>query len=113
MKTRVLAAALVMVCTDFGSAAPVDFSHEIVPLLQKKCAECHTGTKRKGGLSIDDRAALLKGGEDGPAVTLGNSSKSSLYQRVVSKDKDVLQEIMGKLRSGDFGVALQFTNYRS
>jgi cyclic-di-GMP-binding protein len=32
--------------------------------------------------------------------------------RVVSKDKDVLQQIMSKLRSGDFGVALQFTNYR-
>ena len=32
--------------------------------------------------------------------------------RVVSKDKDVLQEIMGKLRAGEFGVALQFTNYR-
>ena len=30
--------------------------------------------------------------------------------RVVSKDKDVLQPIMGKLRAGDFGVALQFTN---
>jgi cyclic-di-GMP-binding protein len=33
--------------------------------------------------------------------------------RVVSKDKDVLQQIMGKLRAGDYGVALQFTNYRS
>ena len=33
--------------------------------------------------------------------------------RVVSKDKDVLQQIMGKLRGGDYGVALQFTNYRS
>src|SRR6185503_17282793 len=33
--------------------------------------------------------------------------------RVVSKDKDVLQEIMGKLRAGDYGLALQFTNYRS
>ena len=32
--------------------------------------------------------------------------------RVVSKDKDTLQTIMGKLRAGDFGVALQFTNYR-
>jgi len=32
--------------------------------------------------------------------------------RVVSKDKDILQTIMGKLRAGDFGVALQFTNYR-
>jgi uncharacterized protein YajQ (UPF0234 family) len=33
--------------------------------------------------------------------------------RVVSKDKDTLQQIMGKLRAGDFGVALQFTNFRS
>jgi uncharacterized protein YajQ (UPF0234 family) len=33
--------------------------------------------------------------------------------RVVSKDKDVLQQIMGKLRAADYGVALQFTNYRS
>jgi len=33
--------------------------------------------------------------------------------RVVSKDKDVLQQIISKLRAGDYGVALQFTNYRS
>ena len=33
--------------------------------------------------------------------------------RVVSKDRDVLQQIMAKLRSGDFGVDLQFTNFRS
>ena len=33
--------------------------------------------------------------------------------RVVSKDRDILQQIMSKLRSGDFGVELQFTNYRS
>lgn len=33
--------------------------------------------------------------------------------RVVSKDRDVLQEIMGLLRGKDLGVELQFTNYRS
>lgn len=33
--------------------------------------------------------------------------------RVVSKDRDVLQQIMGKLRAGDFGVEVQFTNFRS
>jgi len=33
--------------------------------------------------------------------------------RIVSKDRDILQQIMGKLRSGDFGVELQFTNFRS
>ena len=33
--------------------------------------------------------------------------------RIVSKDRDILQQIMAKLRSGDFGVDLQFTNFRS
>jgi uncharacterized protein YajQ (UPF0234 family) len=33
--------------------------------------------------------------------------------RVVSKDRDVLQEIMNLLRGQDLGVELQFTNYRS
>lgn len=33
--------------------------------------------------------------------------------RIVSKDKDTLQQIMAKLRGGDYGVELQFTNFRS
>jgi len=33
--------------------------------------------------------------------------------RVASKDRDVLQEIITLLRGKDFGVELQFTNYRS
>jgi uncharacterized protein YajQ (UPF0234 family) len=33
--------------------------------------------------------------------------------RVISKDRDTLQQIMAKLRAADFGVALQFTNYRN
>ncbi len=33
--------------------------------------------------------------------------------RIVSKDRDVLQEVMALLRGKDFGVDLQFTNLRS
>ena len=32
--------------------------------------------------------------------------------RISSKSRDVLQEIMGELREGDFGIPLQFVNYR-
>jgi hypothetical protein len=32
--------------------------------------------------------------------------------RVVSKDRDTLQKIIAKMRAADFGVELQFTNYR-
>ena len=34
------------------------------------------------------------------------------YVRVSSKDRDTLQEILALLRAEDFGVELQFTNYR-
>lgn len=33
--------------------------------------------------------------------------------RVTGKDRDILQEIMGLLRAKDFGIDMQFTNYRS
>jgi cyclic-di-GMP-binding protein len=33
--------------------------------------------------------------------------------RVSAKDRDVLQEIIGVLRERDFGIDMQFTNYRS
>jgi len=33
--------------------------------------------------------------------------------RVTSKDRDTLQAIMALLRGQDFGVELQFTNFRS
>ena len=33
--------------------------------------------------------------------------------RVASKDRDVLQEVMALLRGQDFGIDMQFTNYRS
>jgi len=71
-----------------GAGATVDFSHEIVPILRQHCAECHTGTKLKGGLSINDRASLLHGSENGPVVVPGDSAKSRLIELVESKDSD-------------------------
>jgi uncharacterized protein YajQ (UPF0234 family) len=42
-----------------------------------------------------------------------NASIQGETVRVVSKDRDILQQIMAKLRGGDFGVEIQFTNFRS
>ena len=66
----------------------VDFNHQIVPLLRKHCGECHTGDKLKGGFSLNDRAALLHGSENGPVVVSGNPAKSLLLELVASTDRD-------------------------
>src|ERR1700712_2446341 len=42
-----------------------------------------------------------------------NSSIQGEVVRVSSKDRDVLQDVMAKLRAHDFGIDLQFTNFRS
>src|SRR5262245_3109732 len=70
------------------AAEPVDFAHEIVPILGKHCGNCHTGDKKKGGFSMNTRAALIAGGEIGPAAVPGKGSSSELIRRVLSRDKD-------------------------
>ena len=77
-------------------AGTVDFSHQIVPLIREHCAECHAGDKKKGGLSMNDRASLLKGGEDGPVVEVNKSAKSKLIESITSTDPDAQMPPKGK-----------------
>ena len=83
-----LAISLLLIAAPLLAAA-VDFDHEIVPLLRKQCGECHAGDKRKGGLSMNTRAALLEGSENGAVVRPGDITKSKLLELVASSDLDV------------------------
>ncbi len=77
-----------LLTTSLG-AVPVDFAHEVVPILRKHCVECHAGDKKKGGLSMNTRASLLEGGENGVVVSAGQTQKSKLLDAIVSVDPDV------------------------
>jgi len=67
-------------------AADIDFAHDVQPILSKRCAKCHSGTQRKGGLSINSRQSLLTGGESGRVVLLGKSGDSRLIARLTATD---------------------------
>lgn len=69
-------------------AAPVDFAHEVVPILRKHCGECHTGDKKKGSFSMNTRASLLEGGENGAVLFPGQTAKGRLLESIVSADLD-------------------------
>jgi hypothetical protein len=71
---------------------PVDFAHDIVPLLKARCAECHANGKKKGSLSLDTRAAVLKS----KVVVFGKSAESELVRRVTSTDPDERMPPKGK-----------------
>jgi hypothetical protein len=50
-------------------------------VLEHRCIACHGGEKQKGGLRLDSRAAMLKGGKSGhPAVVPGDPGRSELIR---------------------------------
>ena len=62
----------------------IDFAHDILPVLKKRCASCHSNGIYKGGFSMDTKSALLDSG----AVELKDASSSELIARITSRDPD-------------------------
>lgn len=58
------------------------FAALVVPVLKEKCASCHKAGKTKGGLNLESVALMLKGGENGPALEVGNALESHLMKRI-------------------------------
>src|SRR5689334_7962032 len=60
------------------------FTTKVQPLLKQHCNSCHSheANKIKGGLAVDSRDGLLKGGETGPAVVPNDLDKSLLITAV-------------------------------
>ena len=69
-------------------SAKIDFAHQVMPILKKNCAECHTDGKKKGGLSMNTRAEFLAGGENGEMAVPGNIEDSWFLELVASDDLD-------------------------
>lgn len=66
----------------FSQEKSLDFVHEVVPILKKHCASCHTNGTYKGSVSFDTRQALIQS----KAVVSGDSKKSELIKRITSND---------------------------
>lgn len=66
----------------------VNFTTEIKPIIEASCIKCHGRGRDKGGLRLDSRETLLKGGDTGPAVVPGKSADSLLIELVQGFDPD-------------------------
>ncbi len=58
------------------------FEKHVRPTLVESCYKCHGAEKQKGGLRLDSREAILKGGDEGPVIIPGDPDKSRLIQAV-------------------------------
>lgn len=57
------------------------FENRIRPMLAQSCFACHTNSQM-GGLRLDSREGLMKGGKSGPALVPGDPEKSLIVSAV-------------------------------
>jgi len=58
------------------------FETSVRPVLVEHCSSCHGDRKQSSGLRVDSRAAMIEGGDEGPAVVPGEPDKSPLVLAV-------------------------------
>lgn len=80
--------------------SPDFFELKIRPLLATNCYACHTNSAL-GGLRLDSREAMLKGGKRGPAIAPGDAEKSLLIQAVRQTDENLKMPQGGKLKDSE------------
>lgn len=67
------------------------FERKIRPVLIERCYTCHSAKAKKvrGGLLLDTRHGLRKGGSQGPAIVPGDPDASRLVRAIRYEDKDL------------------------
>ena len=83
------------------SISPADlqfFENKIRPVLIENCYKCHSheADRVKGGLFLDSSAALLAGGDTGPAIIPGKPADSLLLTAISYKDDELQMPPKGK-----------------
>ena len=71
--------------------APVEFTRDIQPILQKSCESCHGAKAQMGGLRLDSKKLAFE-----KSIVPGKSGESSLYQRIAGIGDQARMPMGGK-----------------
>ena len=90
-----------------GSAGDEFFENKVRPVLTTQCGTCHQD-RAAGGLSLSSKESMLKGGESGPAIVVGDPDKSLLIQAVHQTGTLKMPKGSSKLSDDDIAALSQW-----
>jgi mono/diheme cytochrome c family protein len=65
-----------------GADKPAFYTEKVKPILQTNCGKCHFDMNHKGGLAMDTKALMMKGGRDGVVIVPGDPESSMLVKLI-------------------------------
>jgi mono/diheme cytochrome c family protein len=96
MRKPLLALLPFLVSASFAAEEKIQFNRDIRPIIADNCFHCHgpDPAARKASLRLDTEAGFFAprvtkdGKEEPPTIIKGQPNKSTLFQRIISKDED-------------------------
>jgi mono/diheme cytochrome c family protein len=96
MRKPLLALLPFLMSASFAAEEKIQFNRDIRPILAENCFHCHgpDPAARKASLRLDTEAGFFAarmtkdGKEEPPTIIKGQPDKSTLFQRIITKDED-------------------------
>jgi len=86
MKLSLTIALSLTLAVETPAQDSIDYLRHVKPVLQARCFACHGALKQEAGLRLDTAASVIKGGDSGAAIKIGEATSSLLLKRVASTD---------------------------
>ena len=64
------------------------FVSKVEPILKSHCYDCHSSTKKKGGLQLHNAVSIRSGAESGSIIIAGNPERSPIYTTTTLDEDD-------------------------
>jgi mono/diheme cytochrome c family protein len=65
--------------------ATVSFTHDVFPIIESRCINCHGGDRVEKGLNLKTYADMMQGSENGPVLTAGDAADSKLVELIAAQ----------------------------
>ena len=97
-----------------GEAAntPAFYTEKVRPILMTNCGKCHFNMNHKGGLAMDTKASMMKGGRAGVVVVPGDPANSLMMKLIRHEgppaDPKPMPPKAPKLTDAEIGVIEQW-----
>lgn len=87
-----------------GSTDLEFFEKQVRPLLIQHCYECHSAEDVDGGLNLDSKAGVERGGDSGAVIVPGKPDSSLLIEAVRYQNRDLQMPPKGRMSDSDIAV---------
>ena len=80
------------------------FEKDVRPLLVKHCYECHSAGDVDGGLNLDSKAGVARGGDSGQVIVAGAPDQSLLVEAVRYQNRDLQMPPKGRMSDSEIAI---------